>query len=110
MHLCLLYQILYLKKILSYGLLATRNNLHELVLKTSRFKLFGCAHFFKDSTIIQAKQVLDLIVYDKPGLLFRFSVFYSFLSIRLNYRITLLLNTTALLPLLSISYLFSSIL
>jgi NADH:ubiquinone oxidoreductase subunit C len=90
--------------------LAIRNNLHELVLKTSRFKLFGFAHFLKDSTLIQAKQLIDLVVSDKPGLLFRFNVFYSFLSINLNYRITLLLNTTALLPLISISYLFSSIL
>lgn len=83
--------------------------MQELVIKTSRFKLFGFAHFLKNSTLTQAKQLIDLVVYDKPGL-FRFTVFYSFLSVSLNYRLTLSLNTTALLPIISISYLFSSIL
>jgi NADH-quinone oxidoreductase subunit C len=108
MHLCLLYQILYLKKILNNWVLAIRNNLHEIIVKTSRFKLFGFTHFLRDSTIAQAKQLIDLVVYDKPGL-FRFTVFYTFLSTSLNYRISLSLNSNALVPLISISYLFSSI-
>jgi NADH:ubiquinone oxidoreductase subunit C len=88
--------------------LAIRNNLHEIIVKTSRFKLFGFTHFLRDSTIAQAKQLIDLVVYDKPGL-FRFTVFYTFLSTSLNYRISLSLNSNALVPLISISYLFSSI-
>ena len=32
------------------------------VLKTHRFKVKGVVHFLKDSTIIQGKQLIDLIV------------------------------------------------
>ncbi len=107
MKFCLLYQIIYIKKILNKAIKSIRNNFQEIILKTHRFKVKGVVHFLRDSTIIQGKKLVDLVVYDKPGN-FRFFVMYLFLSINLNIRINLGLNTNELKPLWSISNLFSS--
>jgi hypothetical protein len=98
MKFCLLYQIIYIKTILKGIIYSIRNNFQEIIFKTHRFKVKGLVHFFKDSTIIQAKQLVDLVVYDKPGI-YRFFIVYLFLSISLNLRISLALNTNELKPL-----------
>lgn len=107
MKFCLLYQIIYIKKILQCWIVGVRNNLQELVIKIPRLKLKCFAHFLKNSTIIQSNQLYDLAIYDKPGL-FRFFVLYVFLSVNLNVRINLCLNVNAFTSLWSISMLFAS--
>jgi len=98
MKFCLLYQIIYIKTILNGIIQSIRNNFQEIILKIHRFKVKGIVHFFKNSTIIQGKQLIDLVVYDKPGI-YRFFVVYLFLSISLNLRINIGINTNELTPL-----------
>lgn len=107
MKFCLLYQIIYIKKILQCWIIGVRNNLQELVIKIPRLKLKCFAHFLKNSTVIQSNQLYDLAIYDKPGS-FRFFVLYIFLSVNLNMRINLCLNVNEFTSLWSIGMLFSS--
>ena len=74
--------------------LGVRNKMHAVVLKSSRYRIFGLIKFFRGSTISQAKQLIDVVVYDIPGV-FRFNILYNLLSLSLNFRLSILMSTTA---------------
>jgi len=65
-------------------------------------------NFFKNHSLCQYKQLVEIAVVDSMGKRFRFTLHYLFLSIRFQNRLRILVEADELIPLPSIHYTFKS--
>jgi NADH-quinone oxidoreductase subunit C len=83
-HRCFLTQI---KKIIIAAIKVTSYTRNSLVVKTSRTRLFVLLKFLRGHLLSQYKSLVDIIVYDKPDQVCRFTIIYNLLSLTFNARL-----------------------
>lgn len=77
-----------------------------LLVRTSPSKIRALSFFFRNSTVLQLRTLVDISVVDKLLPIGRFSVNYLFLSVVTNQRLTLQVfaSETTTLPSIAIPY------
>jgi NADH:ubiquinone oxidoreductase subunit C len=83
-------------------------NNFEINLFVNSNALYFILKILKKKTQFQLSSLIDIFVYDNPGVLNRFFLSYNFLSIKYNTRVNICLSTSELKPIISIISLFSS--
>jgi len=58
-------------------------------MKSIASQVYPVVLFFKKNSMCQFKVLSDIVCYDHPGKVYRFSLIYNLLSIDLNYRLKL---------------------
>jgi NADH:ubiquinone oxidoreductase subunit C len=72
--------------------------------------IYNYIKIIKVSSCIQLNNCSDLVVYDQPNKLIRFTVIYCLLSTIFNYRINIFTQVNELSLLISLNYLYKSLL
>jgi NADH:ubiquinone oxidoreductase subunit C len=71
--------------------------------------IYSNSYFIKINSLILVNTSIDIIVYDNPGKIYRFTIIYSFLSTFYNVRFYLVSQLNELMPVYSLSSLFPSL-
>ena len=83
-------------------------NSEHISAKVTRDNVLNFLLFLKHDFLHQLKLCLDIITYDNPGKIYRFSIVYSLVSIEYNSRYHVYTQTNPYLGLDSVVALFSS--
>ena len=67
---------------------------------------FLSLYFLKHISTLLFTVCLDIIVYDNPGKQLRFTLIYTLISYKFNYRLNLYLQLNEMIPIITISTLF----
>jgi len=70
-------------------------------LNTNSKNIYPLSLFFKKHSLCQYKTLADLIAYDCPGKLFRFTLLYNLLSVDYNSRIVISTKLVEYLPVIT---------
>jgi NADH dehydrogenase (ubiquinone) Fe-S protein 3 len=96
-----------------YGVVLTKYiyllliDLFEIEILTSREFFFKLVYYLKYSLFSLMNQLIDIIVIDIPGKKLRFKIIYLFMSIQYNTRYKISIYTNELIPLSSLTKLYS---
>jgi NADH:ubiquinone oxidoreductase subunit C len=71
--------------------------------------IYSSSYFIKINSLVLANISIDMVVYDNPGKIYRFTVIYSFLSTFYNVRFYLVSQLNELIPICSLSSLFPNL-
>ena len=80
----------------------------DIIFISTTKKIYLTLKFLKNHSLFQFLTLIDIIAYDEPQKKKRFSLIYTFLSIRFNNRFQILIKTEELQPIISISNLFKA--
>ena len=100
--------VLFLKKLLKNLIKEIRIKNNDIEVKTTPSNLRALLYIFKNHSLFQYKQLIDIACYDFPGKKHRFSVTYILYSLKYNNRLIVVVKTNEVIPLPSITSIFSS--
>jgi len=81
---------------------------NESIIKTITSNISAVIFFFLNNSDTKCKSCNDIVVWDKPGKLNRFTIVYILHSLIFNARVALLIQTNELSPVYSITNIFNS--
>jgi NADH:ubiquinone oxidoreductase subunit C len=81
--------IVFLKKKLNRYIKSIHLKQNTIYMKSIASQVYPVVLFFKKNSMCQFKVLSDIVCYDHPGKVYRFSLIYNLLSIDLNYRLKL---------------------
>jgi NADH:ubiquinone oxidoreductase subunit C len=93
--------LIFLFKIVSNLIRQIQIKNQTLEIKTNSKNIYPLSLFLKKHSSCQYKILVDLITYDCPGKLFRFTLLYNLLSIDYNSRITISTKLIEYLPVIT---------
>jgi len=80
----------------------------EVEAWTLSWNIYPILTFCKNNTLSQLEVLTDIVVSDHPQDKYRFIIRYLLLSVKFNYRLTLISKSKELMPLLSVNSLFNT--
>lgn len=111
-HIWFIYKVIlyFLYKILGLGIRRVQivSGL-EIEIDVLSKNLFPLNIFLKKHSLIQCKSLMDVICYDTPSKIYRFSIIYNLLSVNYNLRIRVISKISEFVSVLSLVSLFKSI-
>lgn len=95
-----------LKNLCKTGITLNKNT--DVIIKTNLKNLLAVLYFLNKSSLLQFKQLIDIVCYDKPEKLWRFTLHYLLFSVIYNANIIVSLKTSELMPVPTITKLYLS--
>lgn len=83
-------------------------NNKDIEIKTTPNNLRPLLYFLKNHTLCQYKQLIEIACSDNPGKQRRFSIAYVLLSVHYSANIIVVIQTNEVLPVPSVTSIFSS--
>lgn len=80
----------------------------NIAYKTTRTNIYNLMVFLSKHSILRMKTLVELVVYDLPGKLYRFILIYNLLTITQNLRLKVYIYTNEVLNVPSISTIYKS--
>ena len=80
---------------------------NDIEIKTTPNNLRGILYFLKKNTLCQYKQLIEIACSDTPGKKRRFSIAYVLYSVHYSTYITVIVQTNEVLPIPSVTPIFS---
>lgn len=97
-----------LQNILKPFIIVTYPTYSEFIIKTHPNYLLPLLTFFKNDSLNQFKQLIDVVAIDQPGKNYRFTIIYCLLSVTFNQRLQIITQTNELKPISSITSLYKN--